>query len=220
MEERAETHLFRAALHIIMTMCVFASPLVVAGIVIGLVLLLSLIVIIVGSMRKKKSSHLNFDGLSLGGSIGELRSECIDEFSPAFDFDFYTDGFVYPDAPPHYDECVGPGATQIFVPTDDPPPYSHPCLDGWELGAGSWLLASDVCRRPVEPRNFRERRIASVSVLPSSLDELPSYEAVTEQRNQSIPLVSIHTMKHNGLFWLFVPRLPKGLVVKSGQVWW
>lgn len=23
-----------------------------------------------------------------------------------------------------YDECVGPGATQIYIPTDDPPPYS------------------------------------------------------------------------------------------------
>lgn len=28
-----------------------------------------------------------------------------------------------------YDECVGPGATQIYIPTDDPPPYSltDPC---------------------------------------------------------------------------------------------
>ncbi|GLD71084.1 protein BEAN1-like protein [Lates japonicus] len=33
-----------------------------------------------------------------------------------------------------YDECVGPGSTQIYIPTDDPPPYSllDPCQTGLE----------------------------------------------------------------------------------------
>lgn len=36
-----------------------------------------------------------------------------------------------------YDECVGPGATQIYIPTDDPPPYS----------------LTDPCQRNEIPRN-------------------------------------------------------------------
>uniref|UniRef100_A0A673LLB8 Uncharacterized protein n=1 Tax=Sinocyclocheilus rhinocerous TaxID=307959 RepID=A0A673LLB8_9TELE len=76
------------------------SPLVVAGIVIGLVLFLSCVTIIVGSLRKDTP-----DGLSYGGSIGELRSTCVEDFPPAFDFDSYVEtlsqvNVMYPDSPP------------------------------------------------------------------------------------------------------------------------
>ncbi|XP_029821432.1 protein BEAN1 [Manacus vitellinus] len=74
------------------------------------------------------------DGFSHGGSSGELRSSCTEEFPQACDFGSYLDilsqvNIMYPDPPPRYDECVGPGATQIYIPTDDPPPYSlmDPC---------------------------------------------------------------------------------------------
>ncbi|NXA35088.1 BEAN1 protein, partial [Eudromia elegans] len=126
------------------------SPLLVAGVVIGLVLFLSCITIIVGSLRKDgrlrhtqlrrdaKSLFLACfpapDGFSYGGSFGELRSTCMEEFPPAFEFGSYLEtlsrvNIMYPDSPPCYDECVGPGATQIYIPTDDPPPYSltDPC---------------------------------------------------------------------------------------------
>ncbi|NWR64622.1 BEAN1 protein, partial [Bucorvus abyssinicus] len=125
------------------------SPLLVAGVVIGLVLFLSCVTIIVGSLRKDgrlRHPHLRRDtqvliacfpapdGFSYGGSFGELRSTCMEEFPPAFDFGSYLDTLsqvsaMYPDSPPRYDECVGPGATQIYIPTDDPPPYSlmDPC---------------------------------------------------------------------------------------------
>ncbi|KAK6294686.1 hypothetical protein J4Q44_G00355160 [Coregonus suidteri] len=88
------------------------SPLVVAGIVIGLVLFLSCVTIIVGSLRKDsrlRNPHLRAsyapDGFSYGGSIGELRSTCIEEFPPAFDFDSYVEtlsqvNVMYPDSPP------------------------------------------------------------------------------------------------------------------------
>ncbi|KAI2662485.1 Protein BEAN1 [Labeo rohita] len=88
------------------------SPLVVAGIVIGLVLFLSCVTIIVGSLRKDsrlRNPHLRAsyapDGLSYGGSIGELRSTCVEEFPPAFDFDSYVEtvsqvNVMYPDSPP------------------------------------------------------------------------------------------------------------------------
>ncbi|NXP59068.1 BEAN1 protein, partial [Chloropsis cyanopogon] len=127
------------------------SPLLVAGVVIGLVLSLSCATIVVGSLRKDsrpgqprlgrepadasiKSCFAAPDGFSHGGSSAELRSTCTEEFPPACDFDSYLDilsqvNIMYPDPPPCYDECVGPGATQIYIPTDDPPPYSitDPC---------------------------------------------------------------------------------------------
>ncbi|NXQ61911.1 BEAN1 protein, partial [Anthoscopus minutus] len=127
------------------------SPLLVAGVVIGLVLSLSCATIVVGSLRKdsrfghprlgREAADANIhscfaapDGFSHGGSSAELRSTCTEEFLPACDFDSYLDilsqvHIMYPDPPPCYDECVGPGATQIYIPTDDPPPYSvmDPC---------------------------------------------------------------------------------------------
>ncbi|XP_041253331.1 protein BEAN1 [Onychostruthus taczanowskii] len=119
------------------------SPLLVAGVVIGLVLLLSCATIVVGSLRRDSRARQPRpgraaadapDGFSHGGSSAELRSTCSEEFLPACDFDSYLDilsqvTIMYPDPPPCYDECVGPGATQIYIPTDDPPPYSltDPC---------------------------------------------------------------------------------------------
>ncbi|KAJ0066806.1 hypothetical protein NL108_002846, partial [Boleophthalmus pectinirostris] len=94
------------------------SPLVVAGIVIGLVLFLSCITIIVGSLRKDsrlrnphlRASYVEFlcagqDGFSYGGSVGELRSTCLEEFPPGLDFHSYGEGLdqitgLYPDSPP------------------------------------------------------------------------------------------------------------------------
>ncbi|NWV39007.1 BEAN1 protein, partial [Grantiella picta] len=126
------------------------SPLLVAGVVIGLVLFLSCATIVVGSLRKDSrfgQPHLRRepadvsidccfpapDGFSHGSS-GELRSTCTEEFPPACNFGSYLDilsqvNIMYPDPPPCYDDCVGPGATQIYIPTDDPPPYSltDPC---------------------------------------------------------------------------------------------
>ncbi|NXM93312.1 BEAN1 protein, partial [Sylvia borin] len=91
------------------------------------------------SARRRTAANINScfvapDGFSPGGSSAELRSTCTEEFPPACDFDSYLDilsqvNIMYPDPPPCYDECVGPGATQIYIPTDDPPPYSltDPC---------------------------------------------------------------------------------------------
>ncbi|OWK54255.1 protein BEAN1 isoform X1 [Lonchura striata] len=121
------------------------SPLLVAGVVIGLVLLLSCATILVGSLRRDSRAGPAAaapDGFSHGGSSTELRSTCSEEFPPACDFDSYLDilsqvNIMYPDPPPCYDECVGPGATQIYIPTDDPPPYS----------------LTDPCQRNEIPRN-------------------------------------------------------------------
>ncbi|XP_005166509.1 protein BEAN1 isoform X1 [Danio rerio] len=188
------------------------SPLVVAGIVIGLVLFLSCVTIIVGSLRKDsrlRNPHLRAsyapDGLSYGGSIGELRSTCVEDFPPAFDFDSYVEtlsqvNVMYPDSPPHYDECVGQG-TQIYVPTDDPPPYSltDPCRDQYmeDLPAGaSWVSASGSSRYPSRLQNFRHQPVASISLSALPLDEAPPYEAVMSEQNQPLPLMPLDLLKH------------------------
>uniref|UniRef100_A0A8V0XN25 Brain expressed associated with NEDD4 1 n=1 Tax=Gallus gallus TaxID=9031 RepID=A0A8V0XN25_CHICK len=90
------------------------SPLLVAGVVIGLVLFLSCVTIIVGSLRKdgrlrhphqRRDTAYAPDGFSYSGSFGELRSTCMEEFPPGFDFGSYLDtlsqvNIMYPDSPP------------------------------------------------------------------------------------------------------------------------
>ncbi|NXD29746.1 BEAN1 protein, partial [Spelaeornis formosus] len=99
------------------------SPLLVAGVVIGLVLFLSCATIVVGSLRKDSrlgrprqardaadavNIHSCFaapDGSSHGSSSAELRSTCTGEFPPACDFDSYLDilsqvNIMCPDPPP------------------------------------------------------------------------------------------------------------------------
>lgn len=78
---------------------------------------------------------------------------------------------LYPDSPPGYEECVGPGATQLYVPTDAPPPYSLtgscPTLNG-VLDSGS-----------SHSHHQREQRTQGQSGLHTvSMDTLPPYEAV------------------------------------------
>ncbi|XP_037638896.1 protein BEAN1 [Sebastes umbrosus] len=202
------------------------SPLVVAGIVIGLVLFLSCITIIVGSLRKDsrlRNPHLRasygLDGFSYGGSVGELRSTCLEDFPPGLDFDSYRETLsqvnsLYPDSPPRYDECVGPGSAQIYIPTDDPPPYSllDPCqrgseqeeeqpgytgldpspyCDGGETSATSaaWLSPS---RYPLGLPDHQH--IASISF---PLEAAPPYESVlAEQGGRPLPLMPCDLYKH------------------------
>ncbi|NXY59266.1 BEAN1 protein, partial [Callaeas wilsoni] len=89
------------------------SPLLVAGVVIGLVLFLSCATIVVGSLRRDRrgrAANINScfaapDGFSHGGSSAELRSTCTEELPPACDFGSYLDilsqvNIMYPDPPP------------------------------------------------------------------------------------------------------------------------
>ncbi|RXM34265.1 Protein BEAN1 [Acipenser ruthenus] len=196
------------------------SPLVVAGIVIGLVLFLSCVTIIIGSLRKDSRLHnphlrteANYapDGFSYGSSIGELRSACIEESPPAFDFDSYVEtlsqvNVMYPDSPPHYEECVGPGATQIYIPTDDPPPYSlndpcqeietqppHTCLEMEELTEeASWVTGS-ASRYPIILQEIRQQAISSISL---PLEEAPPYEVVISNQNLPLPMIPLDLLKH------------------------
>ncbi|XP_075693254.1 protein BEAN1 [Rhinoderma darwinii] len=108
------------------------SPLVVAGIVIGLVLFLSCVTIIIGSLRKDggerdwRLQNPSYDGISYAtSSFGDLRSVCTEDISPALEYGSYLElSASYPDYPPCYEDCVGPGTLEIYLPEDDPPPYS------------------------------------------------------------------------------------------------
>ncbi|XP_076988755.1 protein BEAN1 [Tamandua tetradactyla] len=105
--------------------------------------------------------------------------------SPAEDWpppsDLSSDGDVdtmvlrelYPDSPPGYEECVGPGATQLYIPTDAPPPYSLttscPTLDGTcDVGSGHGPGGHQQAQRPRGHGGLRT----------VSMDTLPPYEAV------------------------------------------
>lgn len=109
-----------------------------------------------------------------------------------------------------YDECVGPGSTQIYLPTDDPPPYSllDPCqggseqegqpscsLDGPAYCGGSsegatWFSPSHY---PLGLQQQEQQNIASIS-LPQ--EAAPSYESVLAEQGQPLPLMPCDLFKH------------------------
>lgn len=194
------------------------SPLLVAGVVIGLVLFLSCVTIIVGSLRKdgrlrrphvRRDAVYAPDGFSYGGSFGELRSTCMEEFPPAFDFGSYLDtlsqvNVMYPDSPPRYDECVGPGATQIYIPTDDPPPYSFtdPCQRN-EISINFSLEEEAASGTTGQAANYAVRLqdlqqpISSISLSSLTLEAAPLYETVVCEQNVPIPLVPVEVLKNS-----------------------
>ena len=56
-------------------------------------------------MLLRVSVSAGLDGFSYGGSVGELRSTCLEDFPPGLDFDSYRDTLsqinnLYPDSPP------------------------------------------------------------------------------------------------------------------------
>ncbi|ELW56767.1 Protein BEAN1 [Tupaia chinensis] len=121
------------------------------------------------------------DGHTYGRSSHRVRYACspAEDWSPPLDIssDGDMDATVlrelYPDSPPGYEECVGPGATQLYVPTDAPPPYaltdSCPTLDG-ALATGSGHSPS---RHQQAQRTWGQGDLHTIS-----MDTLPPYEAV------------------------------------------
>uniref|UniRef100_A0A8C5T2I6 BEAN1 n=1 Tax=Malurus cyaneus samueli TaxID=2593467 RepID=A0A8C5T2I6_9PASS len=175
------------------------SPLLVAGVVIGLVLFLSCATIVVGSLRKDSrfgQPHLRRepadapDGFSHGGSSGELRSSCTEEFPPACDFGSYLDilsqvNIMYPDPPPCYDECVGPGATQIYIPTDDPPPYS--LTDPYQRHE----ISIGICISQEEEASGTTRQAANDAVRLQDLQQPSSAISVISHSGGCFPNLSV-----------------------------
>ncbi|XP_067905965.1 protein BEAN1 isoform X2 [Heterodontus francisci] len=193
------------------------SPLVVAGIVIGLVLFLSCMTIIVGSLRKDgrlRNSHLRTeasyapDGFSFGGSVGELQSTCIEEYPPTFDFDSYIEtlsqiNVMYQDSPPHYEDCVGHGVPELYLPEEDPPPYS--LTDPWQRSNSTHRTPSeaetnsqrmgDPASGPTTPPDSQQM-VSSISSTSQPLDQAPPYEQAVHSRQEvALPLIPLAGLK-------------------------
>uniref|UniRef100_A0A8D0DM68 Uncharacterized protein n=1 Tax=Salvator merianae TaxID=96440 RepID=A0A8D0DM68_SALMN len=183
------------------------SSVLVAGVVIGVVLFLSCMAIIISSLQKKgcfPQLQLNTDSsytpdCFYAGSSREPRSVCTEELPPAFYFSSCVEtrvSIMHPDSPPRYDECVGPGATQASVATDDPPPpYSlvDPCQRN--VLALSYPGEEDASRGTATG-STPEPSIPSISLLMSFPTEAaPPYETVVNEQNSQIPLVPLDSPK-------------------------
>ncbi|XP_048211386.1 protein BEAN1 [Perognathus longimembris pacificus] len=208
------------------------SPVLVASAVIGVVITLSCITIIVGSIRRDRQARLQrhhrhhrrrhhhhrhrrrrpreyeqgyvSDGHTHSRSSRRMHYTC----SPAEDWppplDVSSDGDVdatvlrelYPDAPPGYEECVGPGATQLYVPTDAPPPYS--LTDSCPTLNGALDSGSGHRQHQQEQRTRGQGGLYTVS-----MDSLPPYEAVCGARSPSdlLPLPGSEPGPRNSPGW-------------------
>ncbi|MEE6499832.1 hypothetical protein FKM82_003605 [Ascaphus truei] len=191
------------------------SPLVVAGIVIGLVLFLSCVTIIIGSLRKDGGVRdlqvdPDYDGVSCAGSAGDLRSVRLCDNAPAFEFGPFLELNVsYPDPPPRYDDCVGPGVTAIYLPTDDPPPYSleDPHL-GHELalnisageGLGQTARSSEETTCPL---------LTATSLSSVTIQVAPSY-GTRSTLSVHLPLIPMDVLKDTS---------PLDIPVRDGDVY-
>lgn len=103
-----------------------------------------------------------------------------------------------------YDECVGPGATQIYIPTDDPPPYSlmDPCQRNdisinvsleEAAASGTTGQAADYAVRLQD----LQQPISSISPSSLTLEAAPLYETVVCEQNIPIPLVPMEVLKNS-----------------------
>lgn len=103
-----------------------------------------------------------------------------------------------------YDECVGPGATQIYIPTDDPPPYSltDPCQRN-EISINISLEEAAASGTTGQGANYAvtlqdlQQPISSISLSSLTLEAAPLYETVVCEQNIPIPLVPMEVLKNS-----------------------
>lgn len=182
------------------------SPLVVAGIVIGLVLFLSCVTIIIGSLRKdgvtdwRLQADPSYDGISYAVPGGDLRSVCTGDLTPSFECDSYPDvNVAYMDSPPCYYDCIRPGVSSIYLPLEDPPPYSleDPCLQlevdlnisteevSWTSPGSTGLLQGSHTMSSDGPQVAPPYRTWSTDIANDTLTTIDSFKNTS---HQNIPL--------------------------------
>ncbi|KAM7057890.1 protein BEAN1 [Molossus nigricans] len=164
---------------------VFVSPVMVASVVIGMVVAISCITIILGSMRRERqarqSRRRRYGDYEDGQESEELtywsrgmRYACslVGDWPAPLDLSYHQEvdavmlHRLYTDPPPCYEECMGPGATQLYLPTDAPPPYS---LIDTSHSSGGYQQGQS-------------------SLHTISMDALPPYEAVCGAPPSLLPL--------------------------------
>ncbi|KAG9261207.1 protein BEAN1 [Astyanax mexicanus] len=186
------------------------ASLLLAGIVIGLVIIISCITIIIGRLRKgnhKRNPNLRSSSLVgdryFVGSNGELRPIRPDDSRTASDWDSYAETVsqisdMCPDAPPQYDECMESRAPPMYEPAEAPPPYSVTDPFRWDHPSSPRLhhahydlqmeLLPDSSAYPIRQRHFRAWSVASIPPSPLPLEEAPPYEAVVGEAESDRPI--------------------------------
>ncbi|XP_016068893.1 PREDICTED: protein BEAN1 [Miniopterus natalensis] len=151
------------------------SPVMVASVVIGMVTAISCVTIILGSLRKERRSWLqprrpsgdHEDGQDSEGETywsSGIHDTCnlVGYWTMPFDLSSDPEAeairlhWLCRNPPPRYEECMGPGATQLYLPMDAPPPYS--------------LINTDHSSRGCQQ--------VESGLHTNSMDALPPYEAV------------------------------------------
>ncbi|XP_048461908.1 uncharacterized protein bean1 [Rhincodon typus] len=141
------------------------------------------------------------DGFSFGGSVGELQSTCVEEYPPTFDIDSYIEtlsqiNVMYQDSPPHYEDCVGHRAPDLYLPEEDPPPYS--LTDPRQRNDSTHREPPEDEARsqgPGDPPHVpslpseSQQMVMSISSSSVPLDQAPPYEQVVFNRQEvALPL--------------------------------
>ncbi|XP_054566805.1 protein BEAN1 [Eptesicus fuscus] len=164
------TNHFYAELENLGKKSVFVSPIIMASVVIGLVITISCVTIMLGSMHWDRQARLpprrqrHYRGDSEDGPDSQEHSSpcsrgihCAcslrgDRLAPAGSSHREAEAsrlhWLHMDAPPSYEECTGPGATQLYLPTEAPPPYSLMDTDGGHQPAHSDLHTISVDALP------------------------------------------------------------------------
>ncbi|ELK14462.1 Protein BEAN [Pteropus alecto] len=172
------------------------SPILVVSTVIGVLVILSCMTIIGGSIckaqfrQRRNRRRYEEEDENSQGSDGSIYSHLTYRMRHACGFaegwsspsvlstDENVDGMMlqelYSDIPPRYEECIGPGATQLYIPTDAPPPYS--LIDAYPVLESTlcWMTGNNN-----NPGGYQAQRIQGQGGLCTiSMDALPSYESV------------------------------------------
>ncbi|CAK6436653.1 unnamed protein product [Pipistrellus nathusii] len=108
------------------------SPIMLASVVIGFIITISCFFIILVSVYPKKPwdpprHYHHYLGDPQDDQDSQERPRCRGGVHCTCGLRgdrLAASGCFHQDAPPSYEECTGPGATQLYLPTEAPPPYS------------------------------------------------------------------------------------------------
>ncbi|XP_066513347.1 protein BEAN1-like [Hoplias malabaricus] len=168
------------------------ESLLLAGFVIGLVIIISCISIIIGRLSKgnrKRNPYLRTSRFVgdryFVGSNGELRQIRSEDSRAASDWDSYMETISQSsdtclDSPPQYDECMEPNSSPIYDTSEAPPP---PIYDNSESPPPPPYSLVDPCRHSPPPQ------FLSLSLHQGSSDA-PPY-AVTEWDSSGRPVTPV-----------------------------
>ncbi|XP_018421955.1 PREDICTED: protein BEAN1 isoform X3 [Nanorana parkeri] len=145
-----------------------------------------------GRERDWRLQNPSYDGISYAPSFGDLSSVCTGDMSPALDFASYLGLSVsYPDFPPRYDECVGPGTSGSYLPTDEPPPYS---LEDPQQLPRELALSDNTEEIALRSLDNTENDLITPSLSAADLHDV-SPSRTTSKTSQHLPIIPMDIQK-------------------------